>query len=94
MAEVAALREKGPTERQVNDVREAMLREYETSMRQNGYIMSQISFRYQFGEDLRTIFTLPDYYHKVTTATIHEAAKRYLDTGNVITVTLFPEKKP
>jgi zinc protease len=93
MAEVAALREDGPTERQVNDVREAMLREYETSMRQNGYVMSQISFRYQFGEDLRTIFTLPEYYSKVTTATIHEAAKRYFDTGNVITVTLFPEKK-
>jgi zinc protease len=92
-AEVDALRKTGPTERQVNDVREAMLREYETSMRQNGYIMSQISFRYQFGEDLRTVFTLPDFYNKVTTATIHEAAKTYLDTGNVITVTLFPEKK-
>jgi zinc protease len=93
MTEVGALKESGPTERQVNDVREAMLREYETSMRQNGYVLNQISFRYQFGEDLETIFSLPEYYRKVTPATIHEAAKRYLDTGNVITVTLFPEKK-
>jgi zinc protease len=93
MAEIDALKTKGPTERQVNDVREAMLREYETSMRQNGYLLTQMSVRYQFGEDLRTVFTLPEYYKKVTTETIHQAAKKYLDTSNVITVTLFPEKK-
>lgn len=92
-AEVAALREKGPTEQQVNDVREAMLREYETSMRQNGYLVGQISFRYQFDEDMRTIFTLPEYYKKVTAATIHEAAKTYLDPSTRVTVTLFPETK-
>ena len=91
-AEVALLREKGPTEQQVNDVREAMLREYETSMRQNGYLMGQISVRYQFGEDMRTVFALPEYYKKVTAGTIHEAAKTYLNPATVVTVTLFPEK--
>jgi hypothetical protein len=46
--------------------------------------------RYRFDEDMRTIFTLPEYYNTVTMATIHEAAKQYLAPADVVTVKLFP----
>jgi zinc protease len=91
-AEIEALKAKGPTEQQVNDVREAMLRDHETNMRQNGYLLSQISLRYQSGESLESLFGLPAFYEKVTPGMVQAAAKKYLDTNNYVKATLFPEQ--
>ncbi|MBA3886032.1 MAG: insulinase family protein [Acidobacteria bacterium] len=93
-SEIETLKTTGPTERQVNDVREAMLRDHETNIRQNAYLLAQIAARYQAGESLQSLFVLPEYYNKVTPATVQSAAKRYLDTANYVKATLFPEKKP
>ena len=49
-----ALKTNGPTEKQVSDVREALLRDFETNMKQNSYLLTQIYLRYQSGEDLKS----------------------------------------
>jgi len=90
--EIDALKAAGPTEKQVSDVREALLREFETNSKENGYLLSQIYLRYQVPQDLGEFFGLPDYYKTVNAAMIQEAARRYLDTANYVQVTLFPEK--
>ena len=90
--EIDALKAAGPTEKQVSDVREALLREFETNSKENGYLLSQIYLRYQVPQDLSEFFGLPDYYKTVSAAMIQEAARRYLDTANYVQVTLFPEK--
>ncbi len=90
LEEIAALKQDGPSDREVNDVREAMLREFETGVRQNGYLLTQIAARYQNGEDVEGFFGLDDAYRALGAPEIHEAAKRYLDAGSSVTVTLMP----
>jgi zinc protease len=91
---IDALRADGPTEKEVNDAREAFLRDYETAMKQNGNVMSQVYLRYQTGEDVNEYFRLPDYYRKLDAATIKEAARMYLNPGNYVRVTLLPDTPP
>jgi zinc protease len=91
--EIDALKANGPTEKQVSDVKEALLREFETNTKQNGYLLTQIYLRYQVPADLGEFFSLAEFYKTgVTAALIHDAARTYLDTNNYVQVTLFPEK--
>jgi zinc protease len=91
--EIESLKTKGPSEQQVNDVKETLLREFETSMKQNGYLLSQIASRYQLGEDLKHLYALPDYYGKLTPESIQAAARAWLDTENYVRLTLMPESE-
>ena len=93
MEQVQVLREKGPTEKEVTDTREKLLRDHETGSKQNGYWVTQLSLRYQSGEPLDSLFEMPEHYRKITPAMIHDAAKLYLNPENHVKVTLFPEKK-
>jgi zinc protease len=90
--EIENLKANGPTEKEVSDVREGLLRDLETNMKQNGYLLTQVSFRYQYPEDLKDLFGLPDAYKNLSAATISDAAREYLNTGNYVQVTLYPEK--
>ena len=93
LQQVELLKTAGPTEKQVADAKEKMLRDLETNKKQNSYLVTQLSFRYQQSEDLATLFALEDFYNKLTPAMIQEAAKQYLNPANMVKVTLFPEKK-
>jgi len=83
----------GPTEKQLNDEREALLREFETNSTQNGYLLNQIALRFQNGEDPAGIWLVPDFYRKLDAAVVKDAARLYLNTQSFVKVTLFPEKK-
>lgn len=91
--EIEKLKTEGPTEKQVTDERETLLREFETNSKQNNYLLNQISLRYTSGEDPAGLWNIPDYYKKIDAAMIQQAARTYLDTKNYIRVTLVPEKK-
>jgi zinc protease len=93
MQQIELLKTNGPSDKQVSDAREKMLRDHETNMKQNGYLVQQILLKYQYKDDLSTLFALDEYYRKLTPAAIQDAAKRYLDPSNVVKVMLFPEKK-
>ena len=93
LQQIDLLKANGPTEAQVADARQKLLRDFETNMKQNSYLMTQLSLKYQYADDVATLFALGDYYTKLTPATIQDAAKKYLNPQNVVKVTLFPEKK-
>ena len=90
--EVEQLKTNGPTDKQVADVKETLLRDQETNMKQNGYLLAQIAARYEYSEDLTSLFNMADYYNKLDTATVRDAARQYLKDDNFVKVTLFPEK--
>jgi hypothetical protein len=71
-------------------VRETFLRDYETSARENGFFLREIAARYEYGEGLKDLFGLADFYKKIDAATIQDAARQYLDTSNFVQVKLFP----
>jgi zinc protease len=90
--EIGALQANGPTDKQVNEVLQGFLRDYETNTKQNSYLLGQIAVRYQEGEDLRDFFNFPEVYKKTVAAgLIQEAAKTYLNEANYVRVTLLPE---
>jgi zinc protease len=91
--EVERFKTEGPSEKQLADEKEALIREFETNSKTNGYLLSQIMGKYEYGEDVAGIWEAPDLYRKLDVASIQEAAKKYLNRENVATVTLFPEKK-
>jgi zinc protease len=91
--EIEKLKTNGPTEKQVSDEKEALLREFETSSKLNNFLLSQITLKYQIGEDPAELWKVPEYYQKVDAAMIQQAAKTYLNTNTFVKVTLFPEKK-
>ena len=79
LQQVELLKTAGPTEKQVADARQKLLRDLETNRKQNNYLLTQLSIRYQHSEDLATLFSLEEFYNKLTPAMIQEAAKRYLN---------------
>ena len=91
--EIDALKTTGPTEQQVADARAGMLRDLETNLRDNNYVMGQIFARYVDGEDPAGFFAIRPFYEKADVALIQQAAKTYLDTANYVKVVLMPEKK-
>lgn len=93
LTEIDALKTKGPSEQQVNDVKQALLRDYETNSQQNGYLVSQLSVKYEYGEDVGSFFHIDDLYRAIDVKAIQDAAKTYFDTSNYVQVTLMPEKK-
>jgi len=92
LKEIEAFKANGPTPKQVADVTETFLRDQETNMKQNGYLLGQVALRYEYNEDLTSLFNMADYYRKIDAASIKSAAQKYLNTANMVKVTLFPEK--
>jgi zinc protease len=91
--EIENLKKNGPSEKQVSDVREAMLREFETNTKQNSYLLGQIYLRYQVPQDLGEFFGLAEYYKTLNAKMILDAARTYLNIDNYVKVTLLPESK-
>lgn len=92
-AEIEKLKTQGPTAQQVADEKEAMLRDFETNSKENGYILSQLVGKIQYGEDIAGVWNAPELYKSVDAAMIQDAAKKYLNNDNFVRVSLFPEKK-
>ena len=91
--EIELLKTNGPTDQQVSDEKEALLREFETNSKLNNFLLTQISARYENGEDPAAVWRISEYYQKIDKAMIQEAAKTYLNTNRYVEVMLFPEKK-
>jgi zinc protease len=90
--EIDAVQASEPDPRIVADIRQQLKREYETSSRENGFLLREMTSRYENGEDVSELFTLPESYDKLTGAAILDAARTYLDKKNFVRVELFPEK--
>jgi zinc protease len=91
--EIEKFKTEGPTDQQMTDERETLVRDFERLSKTNNYLVSQLSFRYENNEDPAALWALPDYYKKIDKAMIQDAAKKYLDTKRYVEVNLFPEKK-
>ena len=76
-------------------VRESLLREFERSSQDNGYLLNAIARDYEDngGKNVGDIDHVPDQIAALTSATIHEAAQTYLKADNSVTVIQNPERR-
>jgi zinc protease len=92
LKDIEEFKKAGPTEDEISDTREALLRSFETSFQQNRSHLAQLVSDYRRGvvpgESLRTY---PSSVKELTPESIRAAARKYLDMENRIRVTLFPE---
>jgi zinc protease len=91
--EIDGLKTAGPSEKHTSDVKATLLRDYETSVKDNNYVIGQMFARYVDGEDPAGTFALAEYYNKLDGAAIQQAARTYLDVNNYVKIVLMPEKK-
>jgi zinc protease len=92
--QIETLKASGPSEREVSDAREALLRQHETTLARNDRLVTELAAMYEDSEDVNEFFALPALYGALTPEMVQDAARRYLDTGNYVRVTLYPEKTP
>ncbi len=90
-SEIERLRADGPTAQEVQDAIEALVRAFETNIEQNGFLVSQLYFRYRDEMDVAGLFRAADDYRRITAAEIQAAAQTYLTTDRYVKVQLFPE---
>ena len=93
-AEIDSLRKYGPTQSDIEKVKEIELRERESAMRQNGSWLALLSSYLHSDWDPRAILAYGDDVRKLTASGIRDAARKYLDERNYVAVSLFPAAPP
>jgi zinc protease len=80
---------------QVGRVRDVLVREFERSSQDNGYLLNQIARKYEDGDpaNVDAVVQQPALIRNLSGYAIQLAAVRYLDTRNYVKVTLMPETK-
>ncbi len=92
LQEIQKLKASGPTAAEMQDTQSIFLRDLETSDRDNGFFLRELTSRSENGEDLKDLFGLADIYNGITADGVKKAANTYLDTNNCVTGRLLPEK--
>jgi zinc protease len=92
-AVIEQFRTAGPSAGQVADAQAGLRRDLETDSRQNGYVLSQLTFAYQYDEPIPDAATLRGLYDQLTPPLLRDAARTYLDPNRYVKVLLFPEAK-
>ncbi len=90
--QIDKLKREGPTAAEMAKVKETQRREWETNIKRNAYWANQIIARERLGEPLADVLTFPQRLENATAAMVKTAAQRYLDTNNVVRVSLMPEQ--
>src|SRR5258708_1813718 len=92
--EIASVKATRLSPDQVALIREALLREFERNSEDNGYVLNQISRRYEDADgdtaDRGAVDHLPERIAALTGDAIQQAAQTYLDSGHYVKVTLMP----
>jgi zinc protease len=90
--EIAFVKDTSLSADQVALIREVLLREFERNSQDNGYLLNQISRRYEDGDaaDVAEVDNLPARIAALTGNAIQQAAQTYLDTAHYVKVTLMP----
>ena len=91
MAEVEKLRRDGPTENEVQVVRETEKRELETSLRQNGYWLNSLQAMHLLERDPKRILTRIERAESLTPGNVHSVVRKYFPQDRYAVVTLMPE---
>ncbi len=93
--EIAFVRSTPLTADGVGGIREALQREFDRNVEDNGYLLNQIVRRYEDHEveGATAIYDLRGQIAALTGDTIQQAAKTYLNASNYVKVVLNPGTK-
>ncbi len=92
LEEMEKIRKNGPTETDLNKVKETMIRERETQVKENSFWLAYIQNHYLNGNKILSLEEYKDFVNSFTIKDIQAVAKKYLDTENYVRVALTPKE--
>ncbi|MEI9918759.1 MAG: insulinase family protein [Bacteroidota bacterium] len=92
LAEIKKIKDNGPSEADLNKVKETWSKEYREELRDNGYWLGKLLQVEEAGTDPNDILNGEQRINALTAKDIKDAANKYFDTKNYLTVILNPEK--
>ena len=91
--EMAKIKKDGPTEVDLNKVKETFIRERETRLKENSFWVSSLQNLYYLGDKLLTLDEYKAVVNAFTIADIKAIANKYLNTTSYVQVALTPAVK-
>jgi zinc protease len=90
LAEMDTMKTKGPSETDLGKVKETLIRERETKIRENSYWLSALQSHYLLGDKLLTLDQYKAWINSFKPADIKAVADKYLNTRSYVEVALTP----
>ena len=91
MQEIANLKQNGATDKDLQKVRETMIRSRETDLKENSFWLSALQQYYKNGEDPRILLDYEQYVNGLTSDDIKAAANQYLIESRLLKFVMMPE---
>jgi len=91
--EIEMLKTEGVQSDEINDVKKAFYRDFETGIKRNSWLGTQLAYRYRHGDDPKSLFDYEKTLESITPEMLQKAAQTYLNMENYVQLILFPEEK-
>jgi zinc protease len=91
--EMKKIKADGPTETDLNKVKENLVRDRETRIKENSFWLAALQNHFLLGDRLRSLEEYKEFVNSITVKDIKAVAKKYLDTENYVEVALTPAEK-
>jgi zinc protease len=91
--QIQILMKKGPTDDDLNKVKEQLIRERETNLKKNNWWIRKLENLYYYDDPKTSFADFNDAVNKVTKKDIQDMANKYFNMNNYVKVFLKPEKK-
>ena len=91
ITELERLKKEGPSDSDLQIVKETEKRELETSLRQNGYWLNSLQAMHILGRDARRIPLRSERTDSLTKENVHAMLKKYFPEDRYTVMTLMPE---
>jgi zinc protease len=92
LAEIDKIKKDGPTEADLNKVKETWKQQHDVNLKENAFWAGQIIQSVELGSNPAGILTYEKRIAALTPADVKAAANRYIDMKNYVQVVLNPEK--
>ncbi|MBY0436094.1 MAG: insulinase family protein, partial [Cyclobacteriaceae bacterium] len=92
MAEIQKVKDKEPSEADLNKVKETFIKQYQEDIKDNNYWLNRLQRISEIGSAPADILTVENRVKALTVKDLQEAAKKYFNMNNYFQVVLYPEK--
>ena len=91
--EMNKIKNEGPTEVDLGKVKETLIRDRETRIKENSFWISSLQNHYLFGDKLLSLDEFKTFINSFTGKDIQAIAKKYINTESYVEVALTPKPK-
>jgi zinc protease len=91
--EMNKIRNEGPTEVDLGKVKETLIRDRETRIKENSFWISYLQNHFLFGDKLLSLDEFKTFVNSFRGKDIQAIAENYLNTGSYVEVALTPKEK-